>query len=314
MGRKKANHPLIESLEIVAVAAEGKALGRWNDIVVFVPMAVPGRRGRRTGVLQTPEIHGRAVSSVSSGRSPLRVEPVCEHFGVCGGCKWQNQPYDEQLRFKQEQVAEQLKRIGGIELPEIGPIRGSRQTLFYRNKLEFTFSDRRWLTPEEIAAPGRAGAGTGPRLPYSGTVRQGARHPQMLAAADPSNAIRQELRAILHRPGLLVLRYPRASGTDAQPDRAHRVDGRGDGDRRVRGRRPRAHRRAAEPHEGALSRTGIADVGRQHETQRHDRRSGNPPAQRARPYFRRDGKPAFQGRAEIVLPNQLVPSLRTVTR
>lgn len=85
-------------------------------------------------------MEGRIVRFVR--RSPLRVEPVCEHFGVCGGCKWQNMPYDEQLRFKQEQVAEQLKRIGGIELPEIGPIRGSRQTLFYRNKLEFTFSDR----------------------------------------------------------------------------------------------------------------------------------------------------------------------------
>ena len=151
MGRKKANHPLIESLEIVAVAAEGKALGRWNDIVVFVPMAVPGDVvDVQVCCKRRRYMEGRIVRFVR--RSPLRVEPVCEHFGVCGGCKWQNMPYDEQLRFKQEQVAEQLKRIGGIELPEIGPIRGSRQTLFYRNKLEFTFSDRRWLTPEEIAA------------------------------------------------------------------------------------------------------------------------------------------------------------------
>ena len=151
MGRKKANHPLIESLEIVAVAAEGKALGRWNDIVVFVPMAVPGDVvDVQVCCKRRRYMEGRIVRFVR--RSPLRVEPVCEHFGVCGGCKWQNMPYDEQLRFKQEQVAEQLKRIGGIELPEIGPIKGSRQTLFYRNKLEFTFSDRRWLTPEEIAA------------------------------------------------------------------------------------------------------------------------------------------------------------------
>ena len=151
MGRKKANQPLIESLEIVAVAAEGKALGRWNDIVVFVPMAVPGDVvDVQVCCKRRRYMEGRIVRFVR--RSPLRVEPVCEHFGVCGGCKWQNMPYDEQLRFKQEQVAEQLKRIGGIELPEIGPIRGSRQTLFYRNKLEFTFSDRRWLTPEEIAA------------------------------------------------------------------------------------------------------------------------------------------------------------------
>ena len=131
MGRKKANHPLIESLEIVAVAAEGKALGRWNDIVVFVPMAVPGDVvDVQVCCKRRRYMEGRIVRFVR--RSPLRVEPVCEHFGVCGGCKWQNMPYDEQLRFKQEQVAEQLKRIGGIELPEIGPIRGSRQTLFYR--------------------------------------------------------------------------------------------------------------------------------------------------------------------------------------
>ena len=118
MGRKKANHPLIESLEIVAVAAEGKALGRWNDIVVFVPMAVPGDVvDVQVCCKRRRYMEGRIVRFVR--RSPLRVEPVCEHFGVCGGCKWQNMPYDEQLRFKQEQVAEQLKRIGGIELPEI---------------------------------------------------------------------------------------------------------------------------------------------------------------------------------------------------
>ena len=107
MGRKKANHPLIESLEIVAVAAEGKALGRWNDIVVFVPMAVPGDVvDVQVCCKRRRYMEGRIVRFVR--RSPLRVEPVCGHFGVCGGCKWQNMPYDEQLRFKQEQVAEQL--------------------------------------------------------------------------------------------------------------------------------------------------------------------------------------------------------------
>ena len=194
MGRKKANHPLIESLEIVAVAAEGKALGRWNDIVVFVPMAVPGDVvDVQVCCKRRRYMEGRIVRFVR--RSPLRVEPVCEHFGVCGGCKWQNMPYDEQLRFKQEQVAEQLRRIGGIELPEIGPIRGSRQTLFYRNKLEFTFSDRRWLTPEEIAAQDEPVREPALGFHSPGLFDKVLDIRKCWLQPDPSNAIRQEVRA-----------------------------------------------------------------------------------------------------------------------
>ena len=139
MARKKANYPLIESLEIVSIAAEGKALGRYNDVVVFVPMAVPGDvvdvqiRTKRRRYME-----GYIVRFVK--RSPWRVEPVCEHYGVCGGCKWQQLPYDRQLEFKQQQVADQLSRIGKVELPPISPIIGSAKQLFYRNKLEFTFA------------------------------------------------------------------------------------------------------------------------------------------------------------------------------
>ena len=151
MARKKANYPLVEGLEIVDIAAEGKALGRWNDIVVFVPMAVPGDvvdvqiRSKRRRFME-----GYIVNYVK--KSPLREEPVCEHYGTCGGCKWQHLPYSEQLRFKQQQVADQLGRIGKIELPAVSPILGSAKTLFYRNKLEFTFSNKRWLTAAEIAS------------------------------------------------------------------------------------------------------------------------------------------------------------------
>ncbi len=150
MARKKANYPLIEGLEITTLAAEGKAMGRWNDVVVFVPMTVPGDvvdvqiRSKRRRFME-----GFVVRYVK--RSPLCEEPFCEHFGICGGCKWQNLPYAEQLRFKTEQVRDQLTRIGKVELPEIRPCLGSAQTQFYRNKLEFTFADRRWLTNEEIA-------------------------------------------------------------------------------------------------------------------------------------------------------------------
>lgn len=153
MSRKKRDLPLIEGLEITSLAAEGKAMGRWNDMVVFVPMTVPGDvvdvqiRNKRRRFME-----GVAVRYLR--RSPMREEPFCSHFGVCGGCKWQNLPYDEQLRFKREQVRDQLTRIGKVELPEIAPCIGSARTQFYRNKLEFTFADRRWMTYEEIAAGG----------------------------------------------------------------------------------------------------------------------------------------------------------------
>lgn len=145
--------PLIEGLEITTFAAEGKAMGRMNDMVVFVPMAVPGDvvdvqvRTRKRRFME-----GEVVRFVV--RSPRRAEPFCPHFGVCGGCKWQNLPYEEQLRYKTAQVRDQLERIGHIILPEIKPCIGSARTVYYRNKLEYTFADRRWLTREEIASAG----------------------------------------------------------------------------------------------------------------------------------------------------------------
>ncbi len=150
MARKKANYPLIKGLEITTLAAEGKAMGRWNDVVVFVPMTVPGDVvDVQIRVKRRRFMEGYVVDYVH--KSPLRSEPFCAHFGVCGGCKWQNLPYEEQLRFKTEQVRDQLTRIGKVELPEIAPCLGSAETQFYRNKLEFTFADRRWLTQEEVA-------------------------------------------------------------------------------------------------------------------------------------------------------------------
>ena len=149
MSRKKKELPLLEKVTITDVAAEGKALARVNDMVVFVPYVVPGDVVDLQ-VKRKKHSYAEAVAVKFHEYSPLRSEPFCKHFGICGGCKWQCLKYEEQLRYKQKQVTDNLVRIGKIELPEISPILGSEQTERYRNKLEFTFSNKRWLTQEEV--------------------------------------------------------------------------------------------------------------------------------------------------------------------
>ena len=149
MARKKKELPLLEQVTITDVAAEGKALARVNDMVVFVPYVVPGDVVDLQ-VKRKKHSYAEAVAVKFHAYSSLRSEPFCKHFGICGGCKWQCLNYEEQLRYKQKQVTDNLTRIGKIELPEISPILGSEQTREYRNKLEFTFSNKRWLTQEEV--------------------------------------------------------------------------------------------------------------------------------------------------------------------
>ena len=149
MARKKKELPLLEQVTITDVAAEGKALARVNDMVVFVPYVVPGDVVDLQ-VKRKKHSYAEAVAVNFHEYSPLRSESFCKHFGVCGGCKWQCLKYEEQLRYKQKQVTDNLTRIGKVELPEISPILGSEQTEGYRNKLEFTFSNKRWLTQEEV--------------------------------------------------------------------------------------------------------------------------------------------------------------------
>ena len=150
MARKKKELPLLERIEITGVAAEGKALARVNDMVVFVPYVVPGdvvdlqvRRKKHS--------YAEAEAVKFHTYSPERATPFCKHYGVCGGCKWQCLAYENQLKYKQQQVFDALTRIGKVELPDVMPILGSENTRAYRNKLEFTFSNKRWLTWEEVA-------------------------------------------------------------------------------------------------------------------------------------------------------------------
>ena len=149
MARSKKPLPLLEGVTIEAVAAEGKCLLHWGEMVVFVPWCVPGdvcdvqiRRKKHSYA------EGEVVRFITY--SKVRAVPFCQHFGVCGGCKWQNLPYEEQLKAKQQQVKDQLTRIGKVELPEFRPILGSVKTQEYRNKLDFGCANKRYLTKEEI--------------------------------------------------------------------------------------------------------------------------------------------------------------------
>ena len=160
MGRKKDKYRILTNVEIERYAAEGKCVAHFDSIgpnntvtkkVLFVPFAAVGDVAD-IKVLRSRTSFAEGTIENLITASPVRVEPKCEQFGICGGCKWQHVPYEEQLKFKQQQVVDALTRIGKVELPECSPIDGSKQTAFYRNKLEFTFSCKRWLTFEEVAA------------------------------------------------------------------------------------------------------------------------------------------------------------------
>ena len=168
MARKKKPLPLLEGVTIEAVAAEGKCLFHWQELVVFVPFCVPSdvcdvqiRRKKHSFA------EGEVVRFIEY--SKVRAIPFCQHFGVCGGCKWQNLPYPEQLKFKQQQVFDQLTRIGKIPLPDFRPILGSVKTQEYRNKLDYGCANKRYLTKEEVALWKTEDGNLLPHLPLKNT-------------------------------------------------------------------------------------------------------------------------------------------------
>lgn len=205
MGRKvNRTHPLVlTDVAITGTAAEGKALARIDDKVLFVAYGAPGD-------VADIEVY-RSKSSYMEGRilrlkqaSELRREPFCTHFGLCGGCKWQHLAYEAQLAQKQQQVRDQLERIGKVELPEPLPILGAPQTVGYRNKIEYTFSPSRWLSAEEMASDTAFSvaerAGLGFHLPgkFDKVLDIATCHLQ----AEPSNEIRLYLKALALQSGL----------------------------------------------------------------------------------------------------------------
>ncbi len=149
MSRRNKNK-IFKEIEVTDAGAKGKAVAKSPDgRVIFIDNAVPGdivdvqTTKRRRSFYQGTAVEFHTLSD-------KRTQPVCKHFGTCGGCKWQNMEYKFQLEYKQNEVENNLRRLGKIELPEITPIQGSEKTYFYRNKMEFSFSDSRWLTQEEI--------------------------------------------------------------------------------------------------------------------------------------------------------------------
>ena len=151
MSRKRKPLPILTDILITDVAAEGKAIAKVDNLVIFVPYVVPGDVVDLQ-IKRKKHSYAEAEPIAIKKYSELRAQPFCKHFGVCGGCKWQCLPYEEQLRFKQKQVWDNLTRIGKIELPEMMPILGSKHVARYRNKLEFGFSNKKWLTSEQVAS------------------------------------------------------------------------------------------------------------------------------------------------------------------
>jgi 23S rRNA (uracil1939-C5)-methyltransferase len=193
MSRRKQQYPLIEGLEITTLAAEGKAIGHWQNQVVFVPLTVPGD----VVDVQVRSKHRRFMEASVVRfihRSERRAEPFCAHFGVCGGCKWQNLPYTDQLQFKTAQVRDQLTRIGKVELPEVRPCLPSAHTQFYRNKLEFTFAPRRWMTYDEIATNNTIDATPALGFHIPNLFDKVLDIEKCWLQAEPSNALRNELK------------------------------------------------------------------------------------------------------------------------
>jgi 23S rRNA (uracil1939-C5)-methyltransferase len=197
---RKQPLPFLEKVEIIDAGAEGKAVARMDNRVVFIPFGVPGDvvdiqvTGRKKSFFEGKIVNFHSYSS-------FRVDPVCEHFGICGGCRWQNMSYDKQLYFKQKQVKDHFDRIGKFAYPEIRPILASDDIFFYRNKLEYTFSNRKWFTGQRPESGQNLNTnGLGFHLP--GMFDRILDIEKCHLQPDPSNAIRLAVRDYAFARGL----------------------------------------------------------------------------------------------------------------
>ncbi len=191
--RRKRTGQIYEDVLITNIAAEGKALAKIDDIVFFIKGAVPGDIVD-IKVVKKKKNFREAVVTAFKEYSKDRAVPECEHFGVCGGCVWQTLPYQLQLKYKQQQVEDAFTHIAKVEIPELSPILGSDNQYFYRNKLEYTFANQRWLTDEEMDIPDEEKQLQGLGFHIPGRFDKVLDIRKCHLQADPSNAIRLEIK------------------------------------------------------------------------------------------------------------------------
>jgi 23S rRNA (uracil1939-C5)-methyltransferase len=202
MGRKQTNKVIFENITVLDAGAKGVSVAKAPEgQVIFIPNVVPGDVvDVQTFKKRKAYFEGKAIKFHSFSEN--RIEPVCQHFGACGGCKWQNMKYEQQLFYKNQEVYNNLKRIGKIELPDFEPILGSEKQFFYRNKMEFGFSNQRWLTEDEIKSEDDLGnrSALGFHIPkmWDKILDISKCHLQ----EDPSNAIRNEIKRFAIENGL----------------------------------------------------------------------------------------------------------------
>jgi len=203
--------PLLVKVPITDIGAEGNAIARIDNQVVFVPMLIPGDvvdimiRKKRRKFMEGTVVRFHEYS-------PDRIKPRCAHFGVCGGCKWQHLPYEKQLQFKEKQVKDNLKRIGKVEIPFTNQILGSEEIFFYRNKLEYTFSDKRWLTREEMISDNDHLNEDALGFHIPGMFDKVLDIRECYLQPEPSNAIRDAVRRYAHRKSLAFFNLRQQSG------------------------------------------------------------------------------------------------------
>lgn len=201
MSKRKGRNPLIEELIIEKYASEGKAIGYYNDKVVFVGNVVPGDVVKAQVSKKRKNYYEAFVMEFLEYSSD-RVAPFCDHFGICGGCKWQHLPYEKQLENKGREVLDNLQRIGKIDIEEVLPIKGSEKQQYYRNKLEYTFSAQRWLTKEEVASDKTISPEPALGFHVPRFFDKVVDIEKCYLQGDPSNAIRNSIREYALEKGL----------------------------------------------------------------------------------------------------------------
>jgi len=200
MKKIPADKKFLQNIQVIDIAEEGKGVGKSDDLVIFIDKAVPGDIVDVELLKRKKRFYEGKIQNLAKP-SAHRTEPFCEHFGVCGGCKWQHLSYDAQLQFKQKSVSDALHRLGKVDVSNMEPILGSSESRYYRNKLEYTFSDKRWLTDEDMrSAETMEMNALGYHIPGRFDKILDINHCYL--QSDPSNEIRNKVRGYALKAGI----------------------------------------------------------------------------------------------------------------